>query len=206
MKKRFNTYSIFSFAGLILLTVSVLFTACADNSQWDVFDFNQKPFGYRGISPIGRLEDGLPVYGQVPSFAEVRGRFAVRSVTYGRLYRFPADRRGRDAVGKQMEEDLKKAVMLNNLACQMNLQHYQRQAQSLQAEIDTMNMRARETEMANQFHQQRLDEIERRSLHQTQNQHEHYKEGWRPLVEPGSSHIGMPDLMVDPKGDLYYVW
>jgi len=206
MKKWFNTSRVFPLVWLVQIAASVLFTACADNSQWDVFDFNQKPFGYRGISPIGKLEDGTPVYGQVPSFAEVRGCFAVRDLASGRLYRFPSGRRGRDTVGKQMEDDLKKAVLLNDLAYQMNLQLYESRAQSLQTELDAMALRARETEMANQFHQQQLDDMERRSLYQTKNQHEHYKEGWRPLIEPGSGHIGTPDLMVDPKGDLYYVW
>ena len=68
--------------------------------------------------------------------------------------------------------------------------------------------RQRQQELRDKEHRRQLDLSDQRFYHMNQNQLQHYRDGWQPVVQPvGGLQYGTPDLMVAPNGnDVYRVW
>ena len=177
----------------------------APNST-DPKDF--QPYGFSGIQPISKLEDGTPVYNLFPVYSEVKGAFAVIDYFSGKIYRFPADKKGRHKVGRHMMREVRQSMAAFNMMQDMQTQSYRQQSAGIDAEKEADQWRAKARRAADKAHQDRLDQMDRQFYHMNDNQLKHYREGWKPVVQPvGGVQFGTPDLMVAPgTHDVYHVW
>ncbi len=178
------------------------------------YDTSQIPVGWHGVKPVHWESDGTPVYAQMPVYGEVLGAF-IAPVSFplgdGRFWmpeqiRFPAKGRKR----KKFIADLKKRLDDANRACRevcaMRNINGERAAEIAEAEIHEERYRQRQQHLRDKEHQRQLDLKDKLFYHMNDNQLQHYRDGWQPVVQPvGGLQYGTPDLMVAPYGNLYWI-
>lgn len=165
-------------------------------------DNSQVPPGWEKASPIGVAPDGLPVYGLMPVFNNVRGEFYYFDSQFThRLYHFPADRRGRVKQGQKVFQIMSN---MNNMI----------QSAAFSASLDPENekhlheLREKDRKRRDADHKWQMEFNERRRLHMNEAQYRKYKEGWRPVVPAGQldMEIGTPDWLYNPSnGDVIHI-
>lgn len=177
---------------------------------------DQFPVGWSGIKPVGQTEDGTPVFDRMPVYEEIDGAF-IALVEFPntanpyfpglpRAWHFPAKGRAREKCCRQLKQE-----MDNAFAQQRQVQAYRNISgeallESLEDEIARTDMWAKQQALRDKEHQRQLDLMDKRFYHMNDNQLRHYREGWKPVVQPvGGMQYGTPDLMVDPSGYLYWV-
>ena len=120
--------------------------------------------------------------------------------------RFPAKGRKR----KKFIVDLKKRLDDANKACRevyalRNISG-ERAAEITEAETHEERYRQRQQYLRDKEHRRQMDLKDRLFYHMNENQLQHFRDGWQPIVQPvGGLQFGTPDLMVAPDGNTYWV-
>ena len=177
---------------------------------------DQTPIGWYGVRPVGRTDDGTPVYAQMPVYDEVPEAFIVTIVPPGLDPRFPGmprqelvppKGRKRKAFIRKLEEEFKQTIDSQGAYQAWGNVSGAAAAEMAEAEKGRIEYSAKAQELCDLEHQRQMDLSDRRFYHMNDNQLQHYRDGWKPVVQPiGGQQYGTPDLMVSPyDGKVYRV-
>lgn len=176
---------------------------------------DQTPIGWYGVRPTGKTSDGRPIYVQMPVYEEVPGAF-VSPVGFpmgdGRVWmprqvEFPAKGRKRKKFIAALAKSLDEANRSCRMVYAMRNINGERAAELAEEGKARAKAWAKEKELRDREHQRQMDLADRLFYHMNDNQLQHYRDGWQPVVQPlGGQQYGTPDLMVSPyDGEVYKV-
>ena len=177
------------------------------------YDTSQVPVGWHGIKPVCYESDGTPVYAQMPVYDEVEEEFVVQiyfpisdRFSLPRKVKVPAAGRKRKKFRKRLEAELKKAQEQSQINTAMEYCSGERMAELTESEMREERYRERQQYLRDKEHQRQLDLKDQLFYHMNDNQLQHFRDGWQPIVQPvGGLQYGTPDLMVAPDGNTYWV-
>lgn len=190
-----------------------------------MWDRSQLPAGRRGLQPSGYLSDGRPVFDGMPSYVDVPGAFVARvskpaatmprygipfpSVTI--VLEVPGKGRRRDALRRKLEKAWRRwEEEAEQMSVAARARYYasgDAYADSVEAEKSEAEGRRKGQMIRDAEHQRQQDLKDKLFYHMNDNQLKHYRDGWKPFVQPiGGLQYGTPELMVAPNGhDVYWV-
>lgn len=188
------------------------------------WDTDQIPAGWRGLQPSGRLPDGRLIFDGMPSYADVPGAFVARvskpapiMPQYGIplpsetiILEVPAKGHRRNAWRRKHEKVWRKwMVEAERRSVEAGARYYtsgDAYADSVESEKREAEWRRKDQVVRDAEHQRQLDLKDRLFYHMNDNQLKHYRDGWKPVVQPiGGLQHGTPNYMVGPDGNVYYV-
>ncbi len=201
------------YSGFLSTDPAVISAAAAHNaSQVPEMDFSQLPRGIHGLKPVGYSNDGRPIFNDMPVYSEVKGAFIAPVYIPGPdpllpslpvWVEFPAKGKKRKAVIAQIAKEFQEAHV-RQIAYSISPEA---QAKRIESEKARNEAWAKEKAIADAEHQRQMDLKDRLYYHMNDNQLQHFREGWKPLVPRSNDHYGTPDLMVNPRdGNVYRVY
>jgi len=167
------------------------------------YDFSQTPRGVRGLKPIGRAQDGKPVFDDMPVYEEVPGAFIAticypgpdpRLPSLSHQVAVPAKGKSRDAFRKKIESDFQQ--------CQLGQFLYmtspERRSEDIQNEIGKMEIENKARLIRNQDHERELAHVN----NMTRDQYIKVRDMDLKRIDNGIPHT---DLFYDKRGEVWKV-
>ncbi len=176
---------------------------------------DQMPIGWYGVRPAGKTPDGCPIYVQMPVYEEVPGAFVAPvgfpmgdgRVWMPRQIEFPAKGRKRTKFISELAKELDEANRSCRMVYAMRNINGERAAELAEEGKARAKAWAKGKDLRDREHQRQMDLADRLFYHMNDNQLQHYRDGWQPVVQPvGGLQYGTPGLMVSPyDGKVYKV-